>query len=237
MTHAGHRQRLYERLNADGFLHDHELLEMLLFNAFPRKNTNPIAHALLDAFGSLKGVLEADVNQLKSVDGVGDSVANYLKVVGSVASAAYSSDSADILLRNYGEFKAFTAQRLKNCTEEILEIYFCEKNGRVKHIFSRTDNDAHGVTVSREEIGALLAAQKPYGILLAHNHLSGSPQPSEKDDRFTAEVQILCSLNNIALYDHCIYSADGGIYSYFNAGRIDKIKRKYNLANILKSEN
>ena len=60
MTHAGHRQRLYERLNSDGFLHDHELLEMLLFNAFPRKNTNPIAHALLDAFGSLKGVLEAE---------------------------------------------------------------------------------------------------------------------------------------------------------------------------------
>ncbi len=235
MNHAGHRQRLYERLNSDGFLHDHELLEMLLFNAFPRKNTNPIAHALLDAFGSLKGVLEAEASQLKAVEGVGESVANYLKVVGSVAAAAYSSDRREVLLKNYGDFKTFTSERLKNRSDEVLEIYFCEKNGKVKHIFSRTNNEVHGVTVEREELSALIATQKPYGLLIAHNHLSGDSQPSEKDDEFTAEVQMLCSLNNVALYDHCIYSADG-IYSYFNAGRIDKIKRAYNIANILNSD-
>ncbi len=232
MNHAGHRQRLYERLNSDGFLHDHELLEMLLFNAFPRKNTNPIAHALLDAFGSLKGVLEAEASQLKAVEGVGESVANYLKVVGSVSAAAYSSDRREVLLKNYGDFKTFTSERLKNRSAEVLEIYFCEKNGKVKHIFSRTNNEAHGVTVDSEEISALIATQKPYGLLIAHNHLSGSSQPSEKDDDFTAEVQMLCSFNNVVLYDHCIYSAEG-IYSYFNAGRIDKIKRAYNIANIL----
>lgn len=235
MTHAGHRQRLYEKLNSGGLIHDHELLEMLLFNAFPRVNTNPIAHALLDAFGTLRGVLEADVIQLKSVEGVGDSVANYLKVVGSVAAVAYSSGASGVFLKNYGDFKTFTVKRLRNCPGEVLEIYFCDKNGKIKHVFSHTDCDEHGVTIDREEISSLFAAQKPYGILIAHNHLSGSSLPSEKDDNFTAEMQMMCSLNNVVLYDHCIYASDNDVYSYFSAGRIDKIKRTYNLANFLKS--
>ena len=237
MTHEGHRQRLYEKLNSGGYLHDHELLEMLLFNAFTRKNTNPIAHALLAAFGSLKNVLEADIAQLKAVEGVGENVANYLKVVGKVASIAYSSASVEIFLKNYGDFKAFTAKRLSNRSDEALEIYFCEKNGKVKHIFSRTDNYKHGVTVDREEIASIIAVQKPFGILIAHNHLTGSSFPSERDDRFTVEIQMLCSLNKVTLYDHCIYASDSDVYSYFSAGRIDKIKRTYNLSNIMKSGN
>lgn len=235
MAHEGHRRRLYEKLNSGGYLHEHEILEMLLFNAFPRKNTNPIAHALLDAFGTIKGVFEADAQQLKAVEGVGDSVADYLKVVGTVAAIAYSSEGGAIFLKNYGDFKAFTAKRLRGRKDEMLEIYFCDKNGRIKHIYSRTDNDEHGVTVDREEISSLIAIQKPFGILIAHNHLTGSSAPSEKDDRFTAEVQMMCSLNRVTLYDHCIYASDRDIYSYFSTGRIDVIKREYNLTNIINS--
>ena len=65
--------RMYEKLKNDDGLHDHEILEILLFNAFPRKNTNPVAHSLLQMFGSLSGVFAADIEQLMSVDGVGES--------------------------------------------------------------------------------------------------------------------------------------------------------------------
>ena len=77
--HEGHRRRMYEKLKNDDGLHDHELLEILLFNAYPRINTNPIAHELIKTFGSLSGVLAADVDRLKAVDGVGESVALYIK--------------------------------------------------------------------------------------------------------------------------------------------------------------
>ena len=80
--HEGHRQRMYDKLKNDDGLFDHELLEILLFNALPRKNTNPIAHELLDTFGSLAGVLAADTEKLKAVNGVGENVALYLKCIG-----------------------------------------------------------------------------------------------------------------------------------------------------------
>lgn len=234
MVHEGHRQRLYEKLDSESFLHEHELLEILLFNAYPRKNTNPIAHALLNAFGTVRGVFGATVEQLKSVEGVGDSIAHYLKIVALVAENAYSEDTGDVFLKNYGDFKNFTATRLRKKTAEVLEIYFCEKSGKVKYIFSRSDSDKHGVTIEREELASLISAQKPYGILIAHNHLNGSTAPSPQDDAFTAEVQLLCNLNKVTLYDHCIYGSDNDVYSYFCSGRIDKIKRDYNLSNILK---
>ena len=69
--HEGHRKRMYEKLkNGDG-LYDHEILEILLFNAIPRKNTNPVAHELIKTFGSLSGVFAAEPERLMTVDGVG----------------------------------------------------------------------------------------------------------------------------------------------------------------------
>ena len=62
--YEGHRRRMYGKLKSGDSLYEHELLEILLFNAFQRKNTNPIAHALLDAFGSIAGVFNAEVEQL-----------------------------------------------------------------------------------------------------------------------------------------------------------------------------
>lgn len=231
MAHEGHRQRLYEKLESGNLLHEHELLEILLFNAYPRKNTNPIAHALINSFGSIKGVFDATITQLKQVEGVGEGVARYLKIVAHTAERAYGLGQNDILLKNYGDFKNFTALRLGGKTEEILEIYFCEKNGKVKYVYSKTDFDKHGVTAEREKISGLISAKKPYGLLIAHNHLTGSSEPSRQDDMFTAEMQLLCNLNKITLYDHCIY-AENGVYSYFCSGRIDAIKRDYSITGI-----
>ena len=222
-----------EKLSAGELLQEHERLEMLLFNAYPRRNTNPIAHKLLDAFGSVRGVLEADIKELVAIEGVGERVALYLKCVASCAKPAYSTDAAEVFLKNYGDFNNFTSKRLRAKTEEVLELYLLERNGRVKYIFSRNDFNAHGVSVQRDEIPSALAIVKPYGMLIAHNHLTGESRPSEQDDKFTSEMCVLCNLNGVTLYDHCIYAADNDVYSYFGSGRLDEIKAKYNLASLM----
>ena len=79
---------------------------------------------------------------------------------------------------------------------------------RVKRIFSFTDNDIAKVEVDIEKLSAAIATEKPHGIFIAHNHLSGNPNPSLNDDRFTIELQVMCSMNNVNLYDHCIYASD-----------------------------
>ena len=233
MVHEGHRKRMNEKLASGGLVLEHERLEMLLFNAYPRKNTNPIAHNLLNAFGSIRGVFEADVKELTAIDGVGESVALYLKCVGACAKPAYSADGVEIFLKNYGDFKEFAARRLRAKTEAVLEIYLLDKGGKVKYIFSRSDGDEHGVAVKREDIPSVVAAVKPYGMLIAHNHLTGDSNPSPKDDKFTGEMCVLCNLNGIILFDHCIYAADNNLYSYFTEGKLDQIKDRCNINSII----
>lgn len=233
MAHDGHRKRMYEKLSSGGLVLEHERLEMLLFNAYARKNTNPIAHDLLNAFGSLRGVLEADLKELTAIDGVGESVALYIKCVAECVKPAYSLDGTDIYLKNYGDFKDFATRRLRSKTEEVLEVYLLDKGGKVKYVFSRSDGDAHGVALNREEIPALVASVKPYGMLIAHNHLNGDSHPSEKDDKFTGEMCVLCNLNGTILFDHCIYAADNNVYSYFTEGKLDEIKSKYSIHSII----
>ena len=233
MAHEGHRKRMYEKLASGGLIHEHERLEMLLFYAYPRKNTNPIAHNLLNTFGSLRGVFEADLEELIAIDGVGENVAYYIKSVAACAKPAYSLDGEDIYLKNYGDFKDFATRRLRSKTEEVLEVYLLDKGGKVKYVFSRSDGDVHGVALNREEIPALVAAVKPYGMLIAHNHLNGDSCPSEKDDKFTGEMCVLCNFNGIILFDHCIYAADNNVYSYFTEGKLDEIKSKYSIHSII----
>lgn len=233
MVHEGHRKRMNEKLKSGGLVLEHERLEMLLFNAYPRKNTNPIAHNLLSAFGSIRGVFEADLNELTAIEGVGESVALYLKCVAACAKPAYSADGAEVFLKNYGDFKEFTSKRLRAKTEEVLELYLLEKSGKVKYIFSRSDGEEHGVALKREEISSAIASVKPYGMLIAHNHLNGDSRPSEKDDKFTSEMCVLCNLSGVTLFDHCIYAADNNIFSYFSTGKMDELKKKYNINSII----
>lgn len=234
--HEGHRQRMYEKLKNDSSILDHELLEILLFNAFPRKNTNPIAHALINAFGSLAGVFDADIDRLMTVDGVGKNVALYLKCVGECTRRVKSVNSGVAVLKTYEDFKTFTTVRMRGKTEEIIEFYCLEKNGKVKRIFSFTNNEHNKVEVRTEDISYVIATEKPYGLLVAHNHLSGNSNPSSNDDRFTIELQLMCSMNNVVLYDHCVYASDTNVYSYFASGKIDEIRREFSFKELIDSQ-
>ncbi|MDE6667704.1 MAG: hypothetical protein K2K38_05095 [Clostridia bacterium] len=225
--HEGHRQRMYEKLTSGSGLYDHEILEMFLFNAFPRINTNPIAHDLLNDFGSLAGVFDADVDSLMTVKGVGRSVALYIKCNAEIMRRINPVNAGVAVLKTYDDFKKFATVRMRGRTEEILELYCIEKNGKVKRIFSFTNTDTSKVEVSTDKISEILAKEKPHGVLVAHNHLSGNSNPSANDDRFTSELQLMCSFNNVALYDHCIYASDTNVYSYFAAGRIDEIRKEF----------
>lgn len=218
---------MYEKLKSGDSLYEHELLEILLFNAFQRKNTNPIAHALLDAFGSINGVFNADVEQLCAVEGVGESVALYLKCIGECVGRSVSGNSGAVCLKNYEDFKQFVCQRFRGKTEETLELYCLDKSGKVRKISSFSSNEQSKVQVDADRVAKIIAAVKPYGLIIAHNHLSGSSQPSENDDRFTMEIQLMCSMNNVSLYDHCIYASDKNVFSYFSSGKIDAIKRSF----------
>lgn len=234
--HEGHRKRMYEKLVNGDNLYDHEILEIFLFNALPRKNTNPVAHELLKTFGSLSGVLGAKPEELMRVEGVGESVAYYIKCAGECMKRIASKPESVTCIRNYGDVRAFICMRMRGKTEETLEIYFLSKTGAIKRIYSYTSGEVHKVTVPLDKISKDVADGKPYGLLIAHNHLSGEAEPSLADDNFTKSIQLVCSINGVTLYDHCIYVSDDNVYSYFESGRIDRIKRDYTLDSLIKAQ-
>lgn len=232
--HEGHRQRIYEKVkNNAAALCDHEILEALLFNAYPRVNTNPIAHALIDSFGSLAGVFGASVEQLTTVKGVGKNVATYIKIIAECTERVNALNAGIAYLKNYEDFKAFTAVRMRGRRDEVLEFYCIEKNGKVKRIFSFTNEELSKVEVETDKITQVIATEKPYGLLVAHNHLSGSSTPSLNDDRFTAQLILLCNINNVVLYDHCIYASDTNVYSYFTEGKLDDFRKDFSFDGVI----
>ena len=232
--HEGHRQRLYQKLKDGDNLFEHELLEMLLFNAYPRKNTNPVAHELLKRFPSISAVLAAGYDELISVPGVGEQVALYLMCVGKCVARGNDADSfAAVTCR--GDMAELVKIRFAKKTEEVLELYFFDKNGKLRRICSFTSGECHRVTVRPEEVIKLISSSRPYGMVIAHNHTSGSPRPSVADDDFTRECQVICSMNNVRLYDHMIYASGYDIYSYFECGRMSEIEREYSIGSILKN--
>jgi len=227
---------MYERLKTDSGLCDHELLEILLFNALPRKNTNPIAHKLIDAFGSLSGVFEADVEQLKTVDGVGENVALFLKLVGECNRRVKTVNTGVTVLKTYEDFKRFACVRMRGKLNEVIEFYCIEKNGRVKRVFTFTNLESSKVEISTDKVSDIFSVAKPYALLVAHNHLSGNSTPSLNDERFTAELQLMCSFNNVLLYDHCIYASDNDVYSFFSAGKIDGIRQLFSYNTVIEKQ-
>lgn len=231
--HEGHRQRMYDKLKNDDGLHDHELLEILLYNGLPRINTNLIAHELLNTFGSISGVLDADVDKLTAVKGVGESTALYLKCIGEFMKRVNLSTANIAVLRNHGEIKNFVAMRLRGKLSETIEIYCMHKNGRVKRVTAFTDDELHDVKVRADKIVEVLLVEKPFAIIAAHNHLSGDCAPSDNDRLFTAELQMLCSINNVKLLDHLIYAGDKKIYSYFLSGELEEITRDFSFKNVV----
>lgn len=234
--HEGHRQRMYERLIAGDDLFSHELLEILLFSALPRVNTNDIAHSLLDAFGTLSGVLSADFDSLMTVPGVGKKTALYLKSVGEVMRRVDDNDVGCAVFSNYGDIENFVKIRMRKKNTEVLEFYFMDKLNRVTGIHPFTSYDKTKVEIDPREIVSLIAKNSPKSIAVAHNHLTDSALPSARDDKFTAQMQMICSLNNVCLFDHVIYCRTDECFSYFSSRRLDTIKGKFNFGDLFKDE-
>ena len=222
--HSGHRQRMLERFEGDSqHFQDHELLEVLLYNAIPRANTNPIAHALIDSFGSLAGVFRASIRELMLVRGVGKRTAEYIKCIGLCFERVKPVPND---YPNYFSPKDFEARIEKEyqgkCKEE-LELFCLDKLGRVFFRKTFSTGNSSEAKVEPTEISELLLVKKPHTVVAAHNHPFSGCKPSSQDDLFTKQLCLMCRLHNVKLGDHIVVGRDG-VYSYRTCGKLDKIR-------------
>ena len=234
--HEGHRQRMLERLkNAEGSLQEHELLEILLFNAIPRKNTNEIAHRLLTAFGSIRAVFKAGIEELSAVSGVGGSTAAYLRVIGIFYERAELKAPEPPAAFSFAAFCPYLTERFRGASEEFVELYSLDGKDGVKSVRRFSSEKPFQAAVDPKEISRFLVEVTPVSMVAVHNHIAGPPTPSREDDDFTAQLEILCSMHNVALRDHVICSPEGA-YSYFLSGKLNELSARYNIGNVLRRE-
>lgn len=231
--HEGHRQRMLLRLiNSPEGLNEHELLEILLFNAIPRKNTNEIAHSLLNAFGSVSNVFRASFEELERIPGVGASTAAYLKCIFFTGERLQTNLAAeDIQGYRFSDFSEFLIERYRGSDAEVVEMFAIDGRQHVKSSVRISSNEQDRVRVAPTEITRFFAASKPSAIVLVHNHLCNNCNPSSADNNFTRQVQFLCDLHNVKLYDHIIVSP-GGLYSYHVSGKLDEIAAENNFRKV-----
>lgn len=231
--HDGHRQRIIEKLDK-GVLLEHELLEVFLFNALPRINTNDLAHRLLSEFGSMEGVFSASMAQLQRVKGIGANAAAYIYCAGRIFEKYLSRQEVDEYPKTFDSdsFLPYVKKAYKSLTKEVIDIYLLDGDS---HIIDRKrfgSENYFKAEMPPEELTRLFVEYAPSGIVLVHNHPFGKAEVSDTDNYMTRRVQLICSTQNILLCDHIIY-APNGVYSYYLSGELPKITANYSIEAML----
>jgi len=233
--HEGHRKRMLEKLTTAGdSLTDHELLEILLYNAYPRINTNTIAHELIDTFGSLDGVISADITSLLHVKNVGINCAEYINIFGRLITLSAKRENPMPKLFNFYDFKNYLKEHFKNLKNEEFILFFLDKRHKVLNEWTCSNLDDSMVKLDLKDISKLISINKPHSVVATHNHISGNEQPTKNDDSATNSLALLFNLNGVQFYDHIII-ADEKFYSYHISGKLDEINKNFNIQNLSKN--
>lgn len=210
----GHRARLRKRLLDGGAeaLADHEVVEYLLMTAIPRRDVKPLARALIQRFGGLAGVLNADATALAKHPGMGETSAAALKIV-----ALASRRLARTAVREQpvlGSWQALidylTIDMAHLTVERVRVLYLNHQNMLIKddHVGDGSIDEAaiHPREVIRRALDLGATA-----LILVHNHPSGSPQPSRADIQITNQIAEAGRLLNIVVHDHVIIGREGHV--------------------------
>jgi DNA repair protein RadC len=209
---AGHRERLRTRFAKGGAdaMPDYELLELTLFAALPRRDTKPLAKALLVRFGSFAEVIAAPRARLLEVKGVGEGVAHHLKIV---EAAAHRLAKTRVINRTaLSSWTALldycTAAMARSANEEFRVLFLDRKNVLVADEVQNRGTVDHTPVYPREIIKRALELSAS-AIILVHNHPSGDPTPSQADIAMTREVAGAAKALGIAVHDHLVIGRGG----------------------------
>ena len=220
--HAGHKARLRERFaRAPQALPDYELLEMLLSCAVVRKDTKPLAKALLARFGSLRGVLDAHPEELRQMRGFGAGLDNLFRLLHEVMARYVSSPPRQrIRMTSPATVARIARVQLASCPhEECWAALLDSQNGLLGWERIGTGNAAHVPMTPRDALEVVLRS-KATGFILAHNHPGGNAAPSAPDLELTQLLHKLCAGVGIRFLDHVIVTPSA-CYSLAAGGLID----------------
>lgn len=219
-VHDGHRDRKREqflRCGAESFA-DHELLELLLYYAIPRGDVNPLAHALMDRFGSLSGVLAAPAELLAQVEGVGERTAMLLRLVPQIAQMARLADmEREVALNTREKIGDYLLELFSRERNEAVYQVCLDGKGKLLACRRLGEGSASAVNLDVRKIVQNAIVFCACSVILAHNHPSGVALPSQEDHTATLRVKEALASIDVKLEDHIIV-ADHDFLSFAQSG-------------------
>lgn len=209
--HRGHRERLRRRfIEAPDALPDYEILELLLGIAIPRKDTKPLAKALIRRFGSFADVITADMDTLGQVSGVGEITAASLKVVREAAIRLARAPVINApVISNWETLLDYCRTAMATLpTEQFRLLFLDRKNVLIADELQQTGTVDHTPLYPREVVKRALALHAS-AVILVHNHPSGDPKPSRADVEMTRTVKDALQAVGISVHDHVVVGRKG----------------------------
>jgi DNA repair protein RadC len=210
----GHRMRMRARLLAAGpeALADHEMLEMLLFLALPRRDTKSIARDLLTRFGGFSRVITASAGELRTVEGLGDAGVAALKLAQAAAVRLLKGElAAKPVLRSWEALANYLRVAFGMDRTEQFRVLFLDARARLLADEIMGHGTINHAPVYPREIARRALELHAMSVILAHNHPSGTTEASRDDIAMTREVRRALQLVGVVLHDHLIVTADACI--------------------------
>ncbi|MDP7527964.1 MAG: DNA repair protein RadC [Candidatus Marinimicrobia bacterium] len=218
----GHRQRLRNKFLKSGLegFHDYEIIELLLTLGTPRKDCKQPARNALKKFGSLRGVLEADSQDLKGIKGIGDNNVFGLKIAQAVARRYLADRVIDQdFIRSSDEVLEYLRHNLRDKEREVFMVIYLNGRNQIMGMEELFEGTLTTSAVYPREVVKRAIDHKAAALVFVHNHPSGNADPSQDDLTITKKLKEATAVIDVSVHDHLII-AGNDIYSFADHGLI-----------------
>ena len=226
--HENHRHRLRERFLAEGLegFEPHQALELLLYYAIPRQDTNALAHLLIERFGSLSAVLDAHPDDLMAVCGVGENAAVLLALMNPLWRLYRQESLAETeMLDNYQDACAYAVSLNAGRVNEAFYLLCLDPNCRLLRHQLIQEGTVDEVMVHPRTIVEAAIRSNASQVILVHNHPKGGLEPSLSDLNYTRRLAFSLQSIGVDVIDHIIVGSEQAL-SMANEGYLDEILRE-----------
>ena len=219
----GHRKRLRGKFLASGLagFHDYEIVELLLTLGSPRKDCKPAAKEAIKRFRTLRGVLEAPSKELQKIKGIGQVNVFGLKLMQEVAREFLKEKIMDQpIYTSSQQVFDYLYLSMRGLKKEIFKVLLLDSRNRIIETADLSEGTVNAGFISPREVIESALKHNAISIIFAHNHPSGSPEPSENDKALTRDMVFAAAMMRMKVLDHLIIG-DNRYYSFAGTGLIE----------------
>lgn len=223
-VHDGHRDRMRKRIEQYGIdsLQDHEVLEFLLYAVVPRKDTNELAHRILEEFGSISKVFDQPIERLQKVKGVSYNMAIFLHSLSDVSRRYYRKGFDEVYINNIEDCLNLMRPIMDTLPKEEIHMLLGDNSGRLIKRVVLNKGVVNESFCNVREIADIALRNEASKVILVHNHPSNNVTPSVADKNLTEQLYLTLTMLGINFNDHIII-AKSGYFSFRQTGLLDQL--------------